>query len=70
MKCKLCYRESNDNLCNYHQKAYLNLTSGFEKWCKAYKRIDWETYIQKVFEMPDTGIWVKDCCKLESQILK
>ncbi len=67
MKCKLCIREAvegKSDLCHYHTEAYKNLKEGFEKWRHAYGEVDWRTYLQKVAERPETGVWVKECCQL------
>jgi len=66
MKCSLCNREAIDDkleLCWYHNEACKKVEAGFEKWCLAYGELDWLTYLQRVDERPETGIWVKECCK-------
>lgn len=66
MKCRLCRREaveSKNQFCRYHNDAYKNLKESFEKWRHAYGKMDWKTYLQKVVERPETGIWAKECCE-------
>ncbi len=73
MSCRLCSREKvvrKTELCQYHHKALENLQESFEKWRYAYGNLDWDEYLKKVAEMPETGIWVKDCCNFLKKKIK
>jgi len=65
VQCQLCGREAagSDRLCRYHTEAYRRLKEGFERWCYAYGELDWLSYVRKVAENQETGVWVKDCCR-------
>jgi hypothetical protein len=60
-ECKICGRRSiKDYLCEYHHAALSNLKSVFEKWTKAIEELTWEEYIRQVYELDDTGRWIKE----------
>jgi hypothetical protein len=59
--CKICGRKSSDEeLCEYHQEALINLKSAYEIWSGAKGHLTWEEYIKQVYELEETGRWVKE----------
>lgn len=67
MKCKLCWRAVTSELgfCRYHQMAYENLKTAFEKWRLAYGDLTWGSYLKRVVSLKETGVWVKEVAELE-----
>ena len=60
-ECKICGRDSvNKDYCDYHQAAYSNLKSAFENWTEAIEKLTWEEYINMVYNLENTGQWVKE----------
>ena len=62
MKCSLCQREARrgSRLCRYHMEASKALRSSYSRWMEAYGPIEWNEYLKRVKERPETGRWVKD----------
>jgi len=59
--CDICEREkTSENYCKYHEKAYHNVMEAFADWEKAYSKLSFKEYLQKVIENPATGIWAKE----------
>ncbi|MDH4213258.1 MAG: hypothetical protein ACFFCT_07270 [Candidatus Odinarchaeota archaeon] len=60
-ECCICGRKSVDEeFCEYHQAAHINLKSVFEIWVNANRGVTWEEYIRQVYELEETGQWVKE----------
>ena len=66
VKCQACNRkvESKD-FCKYHLLAYKVLKQNYSVWCKAYCKLSWKEYLERLLKVKDTGLWVKDVIKLE-----
>lgn len=59
--CKICGRKSDgEDLCEYHQAALTNLKSAYEIWAEAEGHLAWEEYINQVYELEETGRWIKE----------
>jgi len=60
-ECQICGRKSvNEDLCEYHQAAHNNLKAVYEIWAEAIEGVAWEEYIKQVYELEDTGRWIKE----------
>lgn len=60
MPCLICNRDAkNAEFCKLHERAYQNLTQGYEQWMKALT-ISWKDYLEAVAKNPNTGLWVKE----------
>ena len=60
MKCPLCGRASDQNLCNYHSAAKERLEAAYPLWVRAYGSIEWNAYLDSVKRNPQTGRWAKE----------
>lgn len=64
MKCSLCEREANLDLCGYHAEAKRQLESAYQVWREAYGSIGWIDYLNEIIRNPDTGRWVVEVARL------
>ena len=66
-KCIACYRDaSNTNeFCRYHKHAYDALKKNYSLWCNAYGKIAWKEYLERLLDLKETGLWVKEVVILE-----
>jgi hypothetical protein len=64
MKCKLCERETDTDLCGYHAEAKRRLEATFRAWVDAYGSISWAEYLDRIIRNPETGQWAVDVAKL------
>lgn len=64
MKCLLCSRETDDDLCRYHAGARKNLESAYAEWVKAYGSLEWKAYLDRVITNDQTGQWAKEVAQL------
>ena len=60
MKCPLCGRRAERELCNYHSAAKEAVKAAYPLWIKAYGRIEWKDYLDSVKRNPQTGQWVRE----------
>ena len=60
MKCPLCGRNAEKELCNYHSAAKEEVEATYPLWVKAYGRIEWKEYLDSVKRNPQTGKWVRE----------
>jgi hypothetical protein len=60
-ECEICGRNGfKDSLCEYHHAAHSNLKSVFERWSEAIEGLTWGEYIRQVYDLDDTGRWIKE----------
>lgn len=65
-KCFACARKvSMSKYCFYHAQAFDNLTEHYKRWVEAYEIISWRDFLNKLLQMNETGIWVKDVIAVE-----
>jgi hypothetical protein len=65
-KCFACARKvSMSKYCFYHAQAFDNLTEHYKRWVEAYGTISWRDFLNKLLQMNETGIWVKDVIVVE-----
>jgi len=64
MKCTICRREAVADLCAYHTEAREKVKGAYPAWVKAYGRIEWEDYLDKVKRNVQTGQWAKEIAEL------
>jgi hypothetical protein len=59
--CTICGRDvlGKGKYCRYHQEALDSLQSSYEVWKKACG-VSWEEYLEKLFQVDETGRWVKE----------
>ena len=62
MKCIVCNRETLENYCEFHEKAYRNIVQKFEDWKRA-TGVSWKEYLNAVVENSYTGAWAKEVAK-------
>lgn len=66
MKCAACTRESGDKkYCGYHARALEQLKSHHESWVDAYGGISWHDYLKRLYQMEETGQWVREVIEAE-----
>ena len=57
-ECHICGRNlSGERFCEYHETAYANLQSAFEKW-KTAVELTWSEYLDQVKQLETTGLWI------------
>ncbi|QQG48342.1 MAG: hypothetical protein HY247_06225 [archaeon] len=67
MKCSLCSREAESDLCQYHEEAKSRLKAAYKEWVEAYGKMGWKDYLDNVKRSAQTGQWVKEVAeRLES----
>jgi len=59
MKCKVCGRGAESELCELHKEAYENLRKKYEDWKKS-TNISWIEYLKEIQKNLYAGIWVKE----------
>lgn len=59
MKCIICSKQSNGELCEWHSLAYEKLKEAFKLWENA-TDISWERFLEEVKRNPHTGSWAKE----------
>jgi hypothetical protein len=59
LKCRICSRETNDDYCDLHMKAYENVVKNFGQWKKALE-ISWKGYLSEIAKNPLTGEWARE----------
>jgi len=64
MKCEICGREGAFALCRYHEEAKQRVCSGYQQWVKAYGRMEWKDYLDKVKRNDHTGQWAKEIAEM------
>jgi len=59
--CSVCGREvaEDSELCIYHRQALDNLRATFGDW-KCALEINWHEYLNRVHELDETGMWVRE----------
>ncbi len=64
-QCIICGRNTNDEtfLCVYHKTALQNLKDGYTEW-KNRASVDWEDYIESIYNLDSLGIWVREIIDL------
>ena len=60
MKCALCERSADGELCRYHLEAKKNVLSAYADWQRAYGSLDWAAYLDRIKRNPRTGQWAKE----------
>lgn len=61
-KCKLCINEieENEEFCEMHKLAYLNIIKAYGEWKKAYGEISFNEFLNKIIEAKESGESVKE----------
>jgi hypothetical protein len=60
-ECQICGRRGvNEYFCEYHQAAHSNLKSTFKHWTEAIEELTWEEYLRQVYDLENTGRWIKE----------
>ena len=64
MKCRLCGREANADLCAYHRAAKEKVEAAYALWVNALGKLEWKDYLDNVKRNPQTGQWAKEIAEL------
>lgn len=59
MKCKVCERETENEYCELHEKAYRNILREYDVWKKA-SDASWKQYLSELVKNPYTGVWARE----------
>lgn len=61
-KCVICFNEieENEDFCDLHKLAYLNIIKAYNEWKKAYEKISFKDFLEKVIEAKESGEAVKE----------
>jgi len=59
LRCEICSKESDKELCGRHSRAHELLKETFKRWQSAME-ISWERYLEEIRSNPKTGSWVKE----------
>jgi len=60
MKCPICMREADVDLCRYHAEAKEKVRAAYPLWVRAYGNMEWSDFLDNVKRNPQTGIWAKE----------
>ena len=60
MKCTICGRGTEGELCSNHMAAKAELEAAYPLWVRAYGRLEWKDYLDSVKRNPQTGQWAKE----------
>jgi hypothetical protein len=64
VKCRICAREAATDLCRSHQSARENLEAAYPRWVRAYGRMEWKDYLDRVKRNVQTGRWAMEVAEL------
>ncbi|MDG6901816.1 MAG: hypothetical protein JRM80_07635 [Nitrososphaerota archaeon] len=64
MKCRLCERQAENDLCRYHLEAKGNLEAAYAHWVEAYGSLSHEEYLRRVAKNPESGAWAVEVAKM------
>ena len=64
MKCRLCERRAEDDLCQYHGEARDKLESTYHYWVDAYGSMTRDEYLRRIAKNSETGEWVAEVAKM------
>ena len=60
MKCSVCGRGSDGDMCRRHEAARDRLRAAYPLWVSAYGDIGWMEYLDNVKRNVQTGQWAKE----------
>jgi hypothetical protein len=60
VKCSICGREGESDLCVYHKAAMERVKEAYPRWVKAYGAIEWKDYLDNVKRNFQTGQWARE----------
>ena len=63
MRCRLCEREAAVDLCHYHSEAKRRVEEAFQHWKAAYGTLEWNEYLERIIQNPETGQWAAEVAK-------
>jgi len=64
VKCRLCERETDLGLCQFHAEAEKQIESAYRAWKEAYGVLAWTEYLARVIKNPETGQWAIEVARL------
>jgi len=64
MKCKLCERQAENDLCEYHLDAKVELETAYHYWAEAYGSLEWNEYLRRVSKNSETGVWAVEVARM------
>ena len=64
VKCRLCERAAEPELCKFHLEAMANVKRGYPLWVKAYGGMGWKDYLDNVKRNAKTGLWAREVAQL------
>jgi hypothetical protein len=64
VKCKICTREAMTDLCRSHQSARESLEAAYPRWVRAYGKMEWKDYLDRVKRNVQTGRWAMEVAEL------
>jgi hypothetical protein len=64
MKCALCSRSADDELCGRHLQAEGRLEEAYGRWVEAYGAMDWKVFLDRVITNARSGQWAKEVAQL------
>ena len=57
-ECPICGRNlRGERFCEYHEMAFANIQSAFERW-KSSAGVTWDEYLDQVLQLENTGRWI------------
>lgn len=56
-RCAICGRVGvkDEGFCIFHSSALANVKAKFSQWQEAYDDISWERYLERIFDLNETG---------------
>ncbi len=64
MKCPLCDRKAETDLCPNHQEAKDRLEEAYGAWAHAYGALERKAYLDRVITNVQSGQWAKEVAEL------
>lgn len=64
MKCRLCERQAEDALCQYHGEARARVESAYGGWSEAYGSMSRTDYLEAVVKNAETGKWAAEVARM------
>jgi hypothetical protein len=64
VKCRVCAREATGDLCVSHRSAKESLEAAYPRWVRAYGKMEWKEYLDRVKRNVQTGRWAMEVAEL------
>jgi hypothetical protein len=59
-KCVICLNEADEDFCELHKLAYLNIIKAYDEWRNAYDEVTFKDFLEKIINAKESGEAVKE----------